>query len=69
MHLFFFQQYYEYRTQVVKDWKAKGPINPYPHKFEVTISLAKFIEKYNSLEKGAVVEDETVSVAGEYLFL
>ncbi|KRX96834.1 Lysine--tRNA ligase, partial [Trichinella pseudospiralis] len=36
---------------------------PYPHKFEVTISLTDFIEKYNSV-KCEEVSNETVCVAG-----
>jgi lysyl-tRNA synthetase class 2 len=43
--------------------KSQG-INPYPHKFNVTISLEEFISKYNSLNDGDVVEDVTYSIAG-----
>ena len=39
--------------------------NPYPHKFHVSTSLEDFIEKYNHLNDGDVVENTTVRIAGE----
>lgn len=36
---------------------------PYPHKFNVSISLAGFIEKYKDIEDGTWHED-VVSVSG-----
>lgn len=38
---------------------------PYPHKFNVSISLAGFIEKYKDIEDGAWHED-VVSVSGSF---
>ncbi|KRY73559.1 Lysine--tRNA ligase, partial [Trichinella pseudospiralis] len=46
----------------VKQLRENG-FEPYPHKFEVTISLTDFIEKYNSV-KCEEVSNETVCVAG-----
>lgn len=37
---------------------------PYPHKFDVTISLTEFIEKYKDLDAGSQLNDVTISVAG-----
>lgn len=37
---------------------------PYPHKFNVTISLEEFIEKFNSLRETQILHDEQYSVAG-----
>lgn len=39
-------------------------MNPYPHKFHVSMSLPDFVAKYNSLEAGQQLTDVTVSVAG-----
>ena len=39
-------------------------IEPYPHKFHVSLSLTDYIEKYGNLEIGAHLNDVTVSVAG-----
>lgn len=36
----------------------------YPHKFNVTISLEEFIEKFNSLAETQILFDEQYSVAG-----
>jgi len=55
-------QYYKIRQQSIASWKNKGE-SPYPHKFDVTISLTDFIEKYNSVEAGTW-NDDIVRVAG-----
>ncbi|XP_050670073.1 lysine--tRNA ligase isoform X2 [Leptidea sinapis] len=58
-------EYYKLRTAAVEALK-NGDKNdhPYPHKFVVTISLEEFIEKYNDLNSGDVLENVTVSIAG-----
>ncbi|XP_026727236.1 lysine--tRNA ligase isoform X1 [Trichoplusia ni] len=58
-------EYYKLRTGAVAALKegAKDD-HPYPHKFNVTISLEEFIEKYNHVNSGEVLEDVTLSVAG-----
>ena len=45
--------------------KEEGP-HPYPHKFNVEISLGQFIEHYSYLKEGEV-KDEPVSIAGKEL--
>ena len=57
------QQFFKLRSQAVRALKETGP-HPYPHKFNVTISLSDFIESYGHLEAGSHQSD-TVSVAGE----
>ncbi|VVC26734.1 Hypothetical protein CINCED_3A005562 [Cinara cedri] len=42
----------------------KNGEEPYPHKFNVTISLEEFIEKFSSLTKTQILHDEEYSVAG-----
>eukprot|EP01029_Cantina_marsupialis_P014133 TRINITY_DN312_c0_g1_i4.p1 TRINITY_DN312_c0_g1~~TRINITY_DN312_c0_g1_i4.p1 ORF type:complete len:1017 (-),score=370.81 TRINITY_DN312_c0_g1_i4:584-3634(-) len=44
----------------------KAGINPWPHKFNVSISLPEYVEKYQSLEKGQQVE-ESVSITGRIM--
>ncbi|XP_063617527.1 lysine--tRNA ligase isoform X2 [Cydia splendana] len=58
-------EYYKLRTAAVAALK-EGPKDqhPYPHKFNVTISLEEFINKYNNLGNGEVLENVTLSVAG-----
>ncbi|XP_026487426.1 lysine--tRNA ligase isoform X1 [Vanessa tameamea] len=58
-------EYYKLRSGAIAALKdgAKED-HPYPHKFTVTISLEEFIEKYNNLNSGEVLENVTLSVAG-----
>lgn len=39
---------------------------PYPHKFNVTMSLEEFIEKFSSLDVNQILHDEQFSVAGMF---
>ncbi|XP_071948365.1 lysine--tRNA ligase-like isoform X2 [Antedon mediterranea] len=55
-------QYFKIRSKAVAVLKAAGD-SPYPHKFNVTISLTAFIDKYNGLEVGQHLED-VVNLAG-----
>ena len=55
------------RTSMIEERRSKGE-NPFPHKFNVSISLADFIEKYSHLEKDVALEDTVVSVAGNAFF-
>lgn len=58
-------EYYKLRTAAVAALKeGTKEDHPYPHKFTVTISLEEFIEKYNNLNSGEVLENVTLSVAG-----
>uniref|UniRef100_A0A1I8EE23 Lysine--tRNA ligase n=1 Tax=Wuchereria bancrofti TaxID=6293 RepID=A0A1I8EE23_WUCBA len=50
------QEYFKLRTTLLNEHRSKG-INPYPHKFHVSISLTDFIEKYDSLEKDVILND------------
>jgi hypothetical protein len=55
--------YYANRVKALEAKKAKG-VNPYPHKFHVSISLPHYIDKYAGLEPGERLSDVTVSIAG-----
>ncbi|CAK1603003.1 unnamed protein product [Parnassius mnemosyne] len=58
-------EYYKLRTAAVAALKnGTKDDHPYPHKFTVTISLEDFIEKYNNLNSGEVLENVTLTVAG-----
>lgn len=55
--------YFENRVKGLNAKKAKGQ-NPYPHKFNVTLTLPEYVAKYTNLEAGQRLDDVTVSVAG-----
>jgi len=56
-------QYFENRRKFLQEYENQGQ-NPYPHKFNVSISIPAFIAKYSYLEKDSRLENEVVSVAG-----
>lgn len=57
-------EYFKLRSTAVEELKKRPETHPYPHKFNVTISLENFIEKYQSSIKDGETLDSTVSVAG-----
>ena len=56
------QQYFKIRTQAIQALKGTSE-DPYPHKYQVDLSLSEFLEKYNHLEPGDQLND-VLSVAG-----
>lgn len=58
--------YFENRSKFIQDQKDKG-INPYPHKFERTISIPEFIEKYKDLGNGEHLEDTILNITGRIM--
>ncbi|XP_022153306.1 lysine--tRNA ligase, cytoplasmic [Momordica charantia] len=59
-------QYFENRLKYLASYKADGK-NPYPHKFQVSMSLPEYIEKYGSLNNGDHLEEVLVSLAGRIM--
>lgn len=57
------REYFNSRVQMIADLRAAG-INPFPHKFNVSISIPDFLKKYDYIESANVLEDVTESLAG-----
>ncbi|RZS09523.1 hypothetical protein BHM03_00040608, partial [Ensete ventricosum] len=57
------QQYYENRLKVLASVKVAGG-NPYPHKFQVSMTITEYIEKYRVLNEGDHLKDVEVNIAG-----
>ncbi|KAI8987354.1 lysyl-tRNA synthetase [Mycotypha africana] len=57
-------QYFELRSKAINKLREGGNPNPYPHKFQVEMTLPEFIEKYNNIETGERLDDQVISVAG-----
>ncbi|CAB1339434.1 unnamed protein product [Coregonus sp. 'balchen'] len=56
-------QYFKIRTQAIQALKGTAE-DPYPHKYNVDLSLTEFIEKYNHLQPGDQLTDIVLSVSG-----
>ena len=57
-------KYLENRKNWLTDLKKKG-VNPFPHKFDVSLTIPHFVNKYSpKTEKGKWLESEVQSVAG-----
>ncbi|OBA27497.1 nucleic acid-binding protein, partial [Hanseniaspora valbyensis NRRL Y-1626] len=59
-------QYHEARARQILEFRngVDSKVNPYPHKFHVSISVPAFKEKYAHLKRGETLKEEKVSVAG-----
>lgn len=65
-------QYFELRSEQVLTWKKehkknKSGINPYPHKFEITVSVGEVLKKYEGLTRGEMMEDCILNVSGRIM--
>jgi lysyl-tRNA synthetase class 2 len=56
--------YYKERVAQIQKWQEKGDLDPYPHKFEVSITMRDFKKQYAGLENGQHNKEIEVSVAG-----
>uniref|UniRef100_A0A4W5PYT5 Lysine--tRNA ligase n=1 Tax=Hucho hucho TaxID=62062 RepID=A0A4W5PYT5_9TELE len=56
-------QYFKIRTQAIQALKGTAE-DPYPHKYNVDLSLTDFIEKYNHLQPGDQLTDIFLNVSG-----
>jgi lysyl-tRNA synthetase class 2 len=57
-------EYFKLRSNAVAELKKNPSTHPYPHKFNVTLSLEDFINKYSHLKDGDMLKDEPLSLAG-----
>lgn len=58
-------QYFERRARTIQKLRETHDPDPYPHKFNVSISLTDFVEKYADRSKeGEKLQEEVVSLAG-----
>lgn len=51
------------RRRMVKEMKQAG-INPYPHKYNQSMTLKEFIDKYGHLQNNEIVKSDNVSLTG-----
>ncbi|KAJ2035618.1 lysyl-tRNA synthetase [Coemansia sp. RSA 922] len=56
-------QYFEIRSKAVDRMREEGPY-PYPHKFDVSMSVPEFIEKFSGMKSGESNPDVEITLAG-----
>ncbi|XP_024391569.1 lysine--tRNA ligase [Physcomitrium patens] len=59
-------QYRNNRLRALGELKEKSK-NPYPHKFQINITIPDYIAKFGSLQDGDHLEDQSFSVAGRVM--
>ncbi|KAH3660519.1 hypothetical protein OGAPHI_007105 [Ogataea philodendri] len=61
-------QYFEIRSAQIDELrKPHTETNPYPHKFNLSMRLDEFRQKYSYLKKGETLPEEKVSIAGRIM--
>lgn len=58
------REYFKIRSKQIEELRVSKHPDPYPHKFEVSISLPEFVKKYAGLKRGERLESDKVSVSG-----
>ncbi|XP_073142578.1 lysine--tRNA ligase, cytoplasmic-like isoform X1 [Henckelia pumila] len=59
-------QYYENRLRFLAAQKESGS-NPYPHKFEATLTIPEYVKNYGSLNSGDHLENVEERIAGRLM--
>lgn len=62
-----FQQYFEMRSRTIQKLRETQSPNPYPHKFDVSVSITSYIDKYGvegKIKPGTRLEGVTECLAG-----
>lgn len=63
----YMQKAFELRANAINELrKSKNP-DPYPHKFQTTMSVPEFIESFQHLKRGEQLTDKPVALAGRAL--
>lgn len=61
-------EYFANKLSEIKIERENG-INPYPHKFNVTLSFENFISKYNDIEDGSRHPEHVENIAGRVMLI
>jgi len=59
-------KYHSERLEMIKAFKNSG-INPYPHKFQPTLTFAEYASKYDGIEAGARKTESVERIAGRVM--
>jgi len=61
------QQYFEMRAKTINDLRTSKNPDPYPHKFQTTMNIPEFVEKYQHLARGESLQETEVALAGRIM--
>lgn len=59
--------FYNARKLKVDELKRNADTHPYPHKFQISITLSEFCQAYEHLKNGECIADKCEQVAGRIL--
>ena len=62
-------KYFEVRSKKINELRTTKNPDPYPHKFQTTMAIPEFIEKYSYLTRGAQLPDTQVALAGRCMVI
>jgi lysyl-tRNA synthetase, class II len=62
-------KYFEYRCKKINELRISKNPDPYPHKFQTSISIPEFVDKYKDLKRGEQLRDIQVALAGRILVI
>jgi lysyl-tRNA synthetase, class II len=55
------------RAKAINDLRASKNPDPYPHKFQTTMSIPNFIETYAYLKRGETLQETEIALAGRVM--
>jgi lysyl-tRNA synthetase, class II len=55
------------RAKAIDDLRVSKNPDPYPHKFQTTMSIPNFIEKYAYLKRGETLQETEIALAGRVM--
>jgi lysyl-tRNA synthetase, class II len=60
-------KYFEVRSKKINELRTSKNPDPYPHKFQTTMAIPEFIDKYTHLARGDQLTNTPVSLAGRIM--
>ena len=52
---------------MINEFRTTKNPDPYPHKFQTTMAIPEFIEKFSHLKRGEHIQDIQVAMAGRIM--
>jgi len=62
-------KYFEVRSKKINDLRTTKNPDPYPHKFQTTMSISEFIQTYTYLKRGEQLSDKEIAMAGRIMVI